>query len=156
MVNVLKLTLEWTQGEVIVNSGIGSHTPYFSLDSASAHFISRLSRFSYFCKDDKWDRLGSPGILTQSTYIYRVQSSVWRLPNYWPPPSPPGERRGEDTLAERWRGGESIFRKMPDNELASYSIIPLRILTTSELHRPKSKGRHLLHVFGYVHTLSAR
>ncbi len=30
----------------------------------------------------------------QSTYIhvYRVQSSVWRLPNYWPPtPSPPSE-----------------------------------------------------------------
>ncbi len=27
---------------------------------------------------------------SQSTYIYRVQSSVWRLPNYWPPtPSPP-------------------------------------------------------------------
>ncbi len=29
---------------------------------------------------------------TQSTYIYRVQSSVWRLPNYWPPtPSPPSK-----------------------------------------------------------------
>ncbi len=29
---------------------------------------------------------------SQSTYIYRVQSSVWRLPNYWPPtPSPPSE-----------------------------------------------------------------
>jgi hypothetical protein len=34
MVNVLS-TLEWTKGEVIVNSGIGSHTPCFSLDSAS-------------------------------------------------------------------------------------------------------------------------
>ncbi len=32
MVNVLKLTLESTQDEVIVNSGIGSHTPCFSLD----------------------------------------------------------------------------------------------------------------------------
>ncbi len=28
----------------------------------------------------------------QRTYIYRVQSSVWRLLNYWPPtPSPPSE-----------------------------------------------------------------
>jgi hypothetical protein len=28
----------------------------------------------------------------KSTYIYRIQSSVWRLPNYWPPPlSPPSE-----------------------------------------------------------------
>ncbi len=28
----------------------------------------------------------------QSTYIYRVQNSVWCLPKYWPPtPSPPGE-----------------------------------------------------------------
>jgi hypothetical protein len=28
----------------------------------------------------------------QSTYIWRAQSSVWRLPNYWPPtPSPPCE-----------------------------------------------------------------
>jgi hypothetical protein len=25
-------------------------------------------------------------VLTQSTCIYRVQSSVWRLPNYWTPP----------------------------------------------------------------------
>jgi hypothetical protein len=35
MVNALELTLEWTKGEVIVSSGIGSHTPCFSLDSAS-------------------------------------------------------------------------------------------------------------------------
>ncbi len=35
MVNVLESTLEWTSGEVIGNSGIGSHTPCFSLDSAS-------------------------------------------------------------------------------------------------------------------------
>jgi hypothetical protein len=32
--NVFESTLEWTYGEVIVNSGIGSHTPCFSLDSA--------------------------------------------------------------------------------------------------------------------------
>jgi hypothetical protein len=34
MVNVLESTLDWTQGEVIIISGIGSHTPCFSLDSA--------------------------------------------------------------------------------------------------------------------------
>jgi hypothetical protein len=29
-------------------------------------------------------------VISQSTYISRVQSSVWRLPNYWPTtPSPP-------------------------------------------------------------------
>jgi hypothetical protein len=35
MVNVLESTLKWTLGEVIVNSGTGSHTPCFNLDSAS-------------------------------------------------------------------------------------------------------------------------
>jgi hypothetical protein len=35
MVNVLESTLEWTQGEAIFNSGKGSYTPCFSLDSAS-------------------------------------------------------------------------------------------------------------------------
>jgi hypothetical protein len=35
MVKVLESTLEWTYGEVIVNYGIGSHTPCFSLDLAS-------------------------------------------------------------------------------------------------------------------------
>ena len=35
MENVLESTLEWTLGEVIVDFGIGSHTPRFSLDSAS-------------------------------------------------------------------------------------------------------------------------
>ncbi len=49
----------------------------------------------------------------QSTYIYRVQSNVWRLPNYWPPtPSPPSKcvlppapKAGGYTLAGRWGGG---------------------------------------------------
>jgi hypothetical protein len=70
----------------------------------------------------------------QSIYIYRVQSSVWRLPNCWPPtPSPPSEcvlpphqSGGGYTLAGRWGGGGPIFRKRPDIGLASYSIIPLR------------------------------
>jgi hypothetical protein len=42
MVNVLESTLEWTQGEVIVNSDIGSHALCLSLDSASAqHPLAR-------------------------------------------------------------------------------------------------------------------
>ncbi len=64
----------------------------------------------------------------QSTYIDRVQSSVWRLPNYWPPTPlstqrvcpPPAPKTG------RWGGGGSIFWKTPDIGLVSYSIIPLR------------------------------
>jgi hypothetical protein len=35
MENVLESTLKWTLGEIIVNSGIESHTPRFSLDPAS-------------------------------------------------------------------------------------------------------------------------
>ncbi len=41
MVNVLESTLEGTYGEVIFNSGIGSHTPCFSLDSASDGQVAR-------------------------------------------------------------------------------------------------------------------
>ncbi len=55
----------------------------------------------------------------QSTYICRVQSSVWRLPQYWPPtplsaqrvgPPPPHHRGGGGgyALAGRWGGGGSI------------------------------------------------
>jgi hypothetical protein len=77
-------------------------------------------------------------IYTTSTYIYRVQSSVWRLTNYWrPTPSPPSEcvlppqqRRRVHTLRAVTGWGEgprgSIFRKTPDIGLASYSIIHLR------------------------------
>ncbi len=35
LVNVLESTLEWKNGEVIVRSGIGSHTRCFSKESAS-------------------------------------------------------------------------------------------------------------------------
>jgi hypothetical protein len=78
-------------------------------------------------------------IYSQSTYIYRVQSSVLHLPNYWPPiPSPPSEcvlppshqrRRGTHSPGGKGGGG-SIFRKTPDIGLASYNIIPLRIYST--------------------------
>jgi hypothetical protein len=42
MVKYWKSTLEWTQGEVIVNSGMGSHTPCFSLDSASVKHVKAV------------------------------------------------------------------------------------------------------------------
>ena len=54
----------------------------------------------------------------QSTYIYRVQSSVWRLTNYWPPHPlstqrvcpPLASKAGGYTLAGRWgRGWEVII-----------------------------------------------
>jgi hypothetical protein len=71
---------------------------------------------------------------SQSTYIYGVQGSVWRLPNYWPstvhPLStqrerPPPALKAWYTLTGRRGGGGSIFRKTSDIVLASYSIIPL-------------------------------
>jgi hypothetical protein len=47
MLHVLESTLEWTYGEVIDNSGIGSHSPCFNLDSASENFRrGRKIRFS--------------------------------------------------------------------------------------------------------------
>jgi hypothetical protein len=71
----------------------------------------------------------------QSTYKDRVQSSVWRFPNYCPPtPSPPSEcvlpphhRRGLHTRrAVRGGGWGATVWKTLDIGLASYSIIPLR------------------------------
>jgi hypothetical protein len=65
-------------------------------------------------------------------YICRVQSSVWRLPNYRTiDPTPPlhpasvSSPRTKDrgyTLAGWWGGGESIFRKTPDIGLAFFSV----------------------------------
>ncbi len=80
-------------------------------------------------------------LYAQSTYICRVQSSVWRLPKYWPPtplstqrvsPHPAPKARGY-TLAGRWGGGGSIFWKTPDIGLESYSIIPLRLFVWTQL-----------------------
>jgi len=70
----------------------------------------------------------------ESTYICRVQSSVWRLPKNWPPRHlstqrvcpPPAPKAGGYTLARGWGGGGSIFWKTPDIGLTSYSIIPRR------------------------------
>ncbi len=81
---------------------------------------------------------------TKYLHIYcRVQSSVWRFPNYWPPaPLPlhpasvsfPSTKGGGYTLARAVRGlGGSIFRKTPDIGLASYSIFPLRPILYSTL-----------------------
>jgi hypothetical protein len=72
----------------------------------------------------------------RNTYTeHRAVSGVFRTTNYWPPvPHPlstqrvcptPAPKAGRYTLAGRWGGGGSIFRKTPDIGLASYSIIPL-------------------------------
>ncbi len=73
---------------------------------------------------------------SQSTYVCRLHSSVWRLPKYWPPRSPPpfhpanlsSPRTKGGGVHTRWAVREwgSIFWKTPDIGLASYSIIPLR------------------------------
>ncbi len=83
--------------------------------------------------------------LAQSTYVCRVQSSVWRLPKYWPPqplstqwvchPRTKGGGGGR-VLAGRWGGGGLIFWKTPDIGLASYSIIPLRDLVSKCIPPP--------------------
>ncbi len=62
----------------------------------------------------------------QSTYVCRVQSSVWRLPKYWPPtPYPPGEcvlplhqRRGSTHLPGGGRGG---VNSLEDARVRSFS-----------------------------------
>ncbi len=72
---------------------------------------------------------------TQSTYIYRVQSSVWRLLNYWPPtPSPPSEcvlpthqrRGGRVHTLVGWWGGQYFGRRQTlDGPLTVYSLYGL-------------------------------
>jgi len=59
------------------------------------------------------------------TYIeYRAVSGVFRT--IWPPPPLHPASVSSPTIAGRWRGGGSIYRKTPDIGLASHSIIPLR------------------------------
>jgi hypothetical protein len=77
----------------------------------------------------------------QSTYICRVQSCVWRLPKYWPPPSPnplstqrvcpPPAPKAGGIHSPGGEGGGSIFWKTPDIGLASHSIISLRCKPTN-------------------------
>ncbi len=68
MVIVLESTLEWTLGEVIVNSGIGSHIPCFSLDSASGLFLSRYYEKHFRANDVKKKPLAicNSGLLTEA------------------------------------------------------------------------------------------
>ncbi len=73
---------------------------------------------------------------SQSTYIYtvyRAGSGVFRTTVLNPHPlstqrvcPTTAPKAGGYTLAGRWGGGGSIFRKTPDIGLASYSTIPLR------------------------------
>jgi hypothetical protein len=71
----------------------------------------------------------------KSSYIYRVQSSVWHLPNYWSPtlspPSecvlPPHQRRVEGVHTRRAvRGCGVNISKDARHWMASYCIIPLQ------------------------------
>jgi hypothetical protein len=87
--------------------------------------------------------LGQP----QSTYICKVQISVWRRPNIDSPPplhpasmSSPRTKGGGRTYSPGGEGvGGSIFWKTPDIGLASYSLIPLRgqpyLLIPSQLNQ---------------------
>jgi hypothetical protein len=75
-------------------------------------------KFIYGSKSCELAGLVQDGWDPQSTYICRVQSSVWRLPKYWPPtPSPPSEcvlpphqRRGVPTrrAVRGWEGGQYL------------------------------------------------
>jgi hypothetical protein len=73
----------------------------------------------------EWRGFISHSVVGRTTkYLHRVQSSVWRLPNYWPPPPTPSspsecvlprtEGGGYTTHSPCGeRGGQSIFRKTP-------------------------------------------
>ncbi len=76
---------------------------------------------------------------TQSTYILREQSCVWRLPKYWPPtplsnqrvcPSPAPKAGGTHSPGGEGRGG-SIFWKTPAIGLASCKNLSTHDLVVS-------------------------
>jgi hypothetical protein len=105
------------------------------LDHFASNWLQKQTNwYINTCSRTRW-RYHCGMLQAQSTHIYRVHSSVWRLPNYWSPtPSPPSEcvlpphqRQGGYSLAGGWGGVGSIFRKTPDIGLASYNIIPLRL-----------------------------
>ena len=85
-------------------------------------------------------------LLTQSTYIRRVQSCAWFLPKYWPPIPlstqrvcpPPVPKAGGTHSPGGEEGGGSIFWKTPAIGLASYSLISLRIIQKEK----KLRGVH--------------
>ncbi len=96
-----------------------SHPSFTRSVSASFGSLTRSMSNSSFSGSDFNAR--NRQVRPQSTYICRVQSSVWRLPKYWVCSPPGDQRRG----VGRWGDGGSIFWKTPDIGLASYSLIPL-------------------------------
>ncbi len=90
---------------VILPSSSTSHTLHVQYMYSTASVNNRSCHGSCFDPSD---------IMPQSTYIYRAQSSVWRLPNYWPPTTlhpasvsspPPLEPKAEGTHSQ---GGEGV------------------------------------------------
>ncbi len=73
----------------------------------SAHFNSRIYTFFYQLFVQEVYLKGT--LQPQSTYIYRVLRSVWRLPNYWPPPPPPLNQAS--VSSPRTKGGEIHTRR---------------------------------------------
>ncbi len=75
------------------------------------------------------------GGTAHSTYICRVQSSVWRLPKYEPPPP----LHPASVFSPRIKGGWGVVNILEDARhwigLSQYSIIPLRGTAWSMFHR---------------------
>ncbi len=84
--------------------------------------------------------------LAQSTCIYRVQSNVWRLPNFWPPPSlhpasvSSPRTKGGRVHTRRAVRGQYFGRRQTLDWPLTYSIIPLRFLGT-EIQRISTVSR---------------
>ncbi len=86
-------------------------------------------------------------LCTQGTYIYRVQSNVWRLPKYWPPiPSPPSEcvLPPHVGLHTRWalhRYG--CVKSMADyHDINACKVNPIYVFLIWELGQPQSQFPH--------------
>jgi hypothetical protein len=71
MVNVLESTLESTKGEVIVvNIGIESHAPYFSLDSASECLQRRSRDLNTLVREISKHLVQKSSKFPRYTYVY--------------------------------------------------------------------------------------
>ncbi len=91
---------------------------------ATLYSLHTLSWFvSYRRLAPKSQHSPSAASVAQNTYIYRLQSSIRRLPNYWPPtPSPPSEcvlpphqRRGDThSPAGEGVGGQYFGRPLTE------------------------------------------